>query len=256
MFSSDGLPRPLVTLVTDFGLDDWYVAAMKGVLMRHCAAARIVDITHMVPPGDVLHASIALERAIAAFSKGAVHLAVVDPGVGTARRAIIAMIDGQIVIAPDNGLITWAMQRRRGGQVYQIDWRPQKISATFHGRDLFAPVAGMLADGVAIEELAHAIDDPIMLDLSLSTASQGYVIHLDRFGNAMTNLPREVLERLGARQVKVGDKTLAIKETYAQVETGEALALIGSSDLLELAVNGGSAAKTLGVKVKDQVFLV
>jgi len=168
----------------------------------------------------------------------------------------VAIIDGHSIVAPDNGLITWAWRRRGGGRVYEITWRPEKMSATFHGRDLFAPVAGMLAEGVAIEELAQPIDDPVMLDVAPAAGAQGRVIHIDRFGNAMTNILSEVVESLGARKVKVRGNTIAIKRTYAEVELGERLALIGSSDLLELAVNGGSAASVIGLRISDEVLLI
>src|SRR5689334_16250841 len=139
------LPNPIVTLTTDFGLDDWYVAAMKAVLLSHAPAARLVDITHTIPPGDIVKGSITLERALASFPPSTIHLAVIDPTVGSARRALIVRIHQQLIVCPDNGLITWPVRRQGPFEVFEITWKPPAQSQTFRGRDLFAPVAGMLA---------------------------------------------------------------------------------------------------------------
>src|SRR5437879_883421 len=158
--------RPLITLTSDFGLRDHYVAAMKAVLIQHCPLARLIDVTHQIPPQDVLCGSIMLQRAIDGFPHGTVHLAVVDPGVGTDRRMLIVEINEQRVVCPDNGLITWAWRLHAGGQAHEITWRLEKVaSRTFHGRDIFAPVAARLACGESIESLAVPIDDPVLLDI-------------------------------------------------------------------------------------------
>lgn len=248
------LPIPIVSLTTDFGLDDWYVAAMKAVLLSHAPSARLVDVTHTIPPGEIVKGSITLERAIAAFPPTSIHLAVVDPTVGSARRALVVRIAQQIVVCPDNGLITWAWRRLGGGEAFEITWKPASLSSTFHGRDLFAPVAGMLASYRALLDLARPIGDPVLLDLHLASGAEGKVIHIDRFGNATTNIPAAAVAR--DAQVRVGDLTIPLRRTYADVAAGEPIALIGSSDLLEVAVRDGSAANELSLKITDLVNII
>ena len=246
------LPIPIVTLTTDFGLDDWYVAAMKAVLLSHAPAARLVDITHTIPPGDIIKGSITLERAIASFPPGTIHLAVIDPTVGSARRPLIVRIAQQLVVCPDNGLITWAWRRCGGGEAYEITWTPPSVSPTFHGRDLFAPAAGMLASYRAVLDLARPVPDPMLLDLHPSAGPEGKIIHIDRFGNATTNIPASAVP--ANAKVRVGNLTLPLRRTYADVASGQPLALIGSSDLLEIAIRDGSAAVKLSLRVGDPVI--
>lgn len=248
------LPIPIVTLTTDFGLDDWYVAAMKAVLLSHAPAARLVDVTHTIPPGDVIKGSIILERAIASFPPTTIHLAVIDPGVGSDRLALIVRIHQQLVVCPDNGLITWAWRRLGAGEAFQTTWKPPIQSNTFHGRDIFAPVAGMLASFRALLDLAKPISGPLLLDLNLSSGPTGQIIHIDRFGNATSNIPVAAIPPNA--QVRVGDLTLPLRRTYSEAPAGQPLALIGSSDLLEIAVGAGSAANLLSLKINDPLTIV
>jgi S-adenosylmethionine hydrolase len=251
--------RPIITLLSDFGLADSYVAAMKAVLVGACPDARLIDVTHQVPRHDVLCGSITLERAVDGFPPGTVHLAVVDPGVGSDRRLLIARLNRQLVVCPDNGLITWPWRMHDGGETYELTWRPKRTpSHTFHGRDIFAPVAGELAAGAPIEELGRPIDDPILLDITPAngSASHGRVIHLDHFGNATTNIPVEILGPKPQATVHVNRRTIGkLKKTYWDVAPGKPLALIGSSGLLEIAVRDGSAKDDLKVRVGDEVQL-
>ena len=262
--------RPLITLTTDFGLSDYYVAAMKAVLVRHCPRARLIDVTHQVPPQDVLCGAITLERAVDGFPPGTTHLAVIDPGVGTDRRMLVVEINGQRVVCPDNGLITWAWRMHGGGggggeggaRAHEIIWRPESIASnTFHGRDVFAPVAGMLACGEALSKLGRPIDHPVLLDVApvSSVRERGRVIHIDHFGNATTNIAHELLKSGGAdasRVIRIRGKPVGkIRRTYWDVPPGKPLALIGSSGLLEIAVRDGSAAETLKVRVGDEVVV-
>jgi S-adenosyl-L-methionine hydrolase (adenosine-forming) len=242
---------PIVTLLTDFGLRDSYVAEIKGVLLRKCPGVRIVDVTHEVPPQDVLAASILLERVLRVFPPGTVHIAVVDPGVGTDRRLLLAEIDGQTVLCPDNGLITWA-HRRLGGNAHNLNWKTQRASPTFHGRDILAPAAAELARGQGRRLKAKPID-PVLLDVRPAPAGarEGAVIYIDHFGNAVTNFPGE----LGPKRVTVARKSIPIRRTYADVPVGQSLALVGSSGLLELAVRDGSAAQKLRLAVGTVVRL-
>jgi S-adenosyl-L-methionine hydrolase (adenosine-forming) len=264
--------RPIVTLTTDFGLSDHYVAAMKAVLIRECPAARLIDVTHAVPRHDILCASITLERAIDGFPKDTVHLAVVDPGVGTDRRLLIAKIKDQFVVAPDNGLITWAWRvhaitpgesaarpRISSLEVAEITRTFKGASSTFHGRDILAPIAGMLARGVPMSELTRPIDNPVLLDNLVPARcddSRGAIIHIDHFGNATTNIRQDALRAKPAVNVRVNRRTIGkLKRTYWDVAPGKPLALIGSSGLLEIAVRDGSAHDDLKVRVGDEVVL-
>ncbi len=249
---------PVITLLTDFGLDDWYVAAMKAVLLQECPAARLLDITHLIPQSDVVRGSICLERALAMkLPPGTVHLAIVDPGVGSTRRLLVAQIQEQFIVCPDNGLISWAFRRHPGPHAfYELTWRPAEYSATFHGRDIMAPVAGCLAAGMPVDQVVRSITDPILLDLALLTdlAHPGRIIHIDHFGNATTNIPEELLRDTAEHCISVkGTQIGLISSTYASVHAGESLALIGSSSLLEIAVRDGSAMHVLGLRVGDPV---
>ena len=249
--------RPIVTLTSDFGILDFYVAAMKAVLLRTCPEARLIDVTHGVPRHDILCGSITLERAVDGFPPGTVHLAVVDPGVGSDRRLLVAEVNGQKVVCPDNGLVTWSWRRHGDGAAHELTWRPKREpSHTFHGRDIMAPVAGMLAAGAPVSDVARPIDDPVLLDVTPTDGRTGVarVIHVDVFGNATTDLSHELLGERRLKAVRVKGRDLGrLRRTYWDVPPGKPLALIGSSGLLEIAVRDGSAAAELGVKVGDEV---
>lgn len=269
---------PVVTFLTDFGLADFYVGAMKGALLRFCRAATIVDVTHAVPRHDIRFGAIMLERAVVAFPPGTVHVAVVDPGVGTARRILVARIAGQTVVCPDNGLLTWAWRRCGAGeaqgvpqamgapratgvpaqevQAYELHWRPAAHSHVFHGRDIMAPAAGLIAGGTPIDRLATPIADPVLLDMAPATDVRqgGEILHVDHFGNATTNVPEALLA--GVRDVRVrGTSVGPPRRMYGDVDPGRPLALVGSSGLLEIAVREGSAAGQLGLSVGDRVAM-
>ena len=245
----------IITLTTDFGLSDHYVAAMKAALLRHCPAATLIDITHLIPPQDVLAGSISLERAVVSFDPGTVHLAVIDPGVGTTRRLLVARVNGSHVVCPDNGLITWTARRHPPVETFELLWRPPTPSATFHGRDILAPAAGMLAAGTSLEQLTRPLATPVLLELHLATQLRDVVvIHVDHYGNATTNLPVELLPADAA--VTVGDHPIGpVRRTYQDVPSGSALALVGSSGLLEIAMRDGSASTRLNLRVGDSVTL-
>jgi S-adenosylmethionine hydrolase len=249
--------RPIITLTSDFGLSDIYVAAMKAVLLQHCPSATLIDITHNVPRQDILCGSITLERAIDGFPPGTTHLAVVDPGVGTHRRLLVAKIKGATIVCPDNGLITWAWRLHRSPAARDLTWRPARFSNTFHGRDIMAPVAGMLAAGKPIEALTRPMEDPILLNIAPTPdPHQGEVIHIDHFGNATTNIAAELLKAATKCSVRVHRRNIGkLKRTYWDVAPGKPIALIGSSGLLEIAVRDGSAAQGLKIRVGDAVRL-
>jgi S-adenosylmethionine hydrolase len=247
-----------VTLLTDFGLSDCYVAEVKAVLYgdRQTVDPAVVDITHLVPPQDVRAGGFVLERAVRAFPTGTIHIAVVDPGVGSERRLVVVRVNGQIVLAADNGLITWAWRRLPTDGAYELTWRPRTPpSNTFHGRDVFAPAALMLARRTPLRRLARPIDDPILLDLhaARSLSEAGTILHIDHFGNAITNVPAELLADAAPRAIRVGRRAIPFARTYADVPQGKPLALIGSSGLLEIAIRNGHAARQLKLAVGIQI---
>jgi S-adenosylmethionine hydrolase len=249
-----------VTLTTDFGLTDSYVGEMKGVLWARCPDVRIVDVTHGIGPQDVLAGSIALERAVRAFPAGTVHVGVVDPGVGSERRLLRVDIQGQHVLCPDNGLITWAWRRLgAGARAFELTWRPADASATFHGRDILAPAAAMLAAGEAgVARISGMGVEPILLPVAPATArpTEAEVIHVDHFGNVTTHVPVEAIAATPPRVIRLADRSLGpVRRTYADVAEGEPLALIGSSGLLEIAVRNGNAAHALGLRVGDRLTI-
>ena len=258
------IDRPLITLTTDFGLTDHYVAAMKAVLIRENPSARLIDVTHNIPPQDILCGSITLERAVDGFPPGTVHLAVVDPGVGTDRRLLVTRIREQWIVCPDNGLITWSWRVNAGSsgakpRAAEITWRPQSSSSTFHGRDIMAPIAARIARGDDLEKFSRPIDDPILLDLAPASDAdrRGRVIHIDHFGNATTNIRHQALRDRPPTSVKVNRKSVGkLRRTYWDVAPGKPLALIGSSGLLEIAVRDGSARDELKIGVGDEVMVV
>ncbi|HTL29392.1 MAG TPA: SAM-dependent chlorinase/fluorinase [Tepidisphaeraceae bacterium] len=249
--------RPLITLTTDFGLLDAYVATMKAAILRQVPEARLIDVTHNFPRHDILCGSITLGRAIDGFPAGTIHLAVIDPGVGTSRRMLVAEINRQLIVCPDNGLITWSWRTHAGSRASELTWRPKnQASNVFHGRDIMAPVAGMIGAGRAIDQLARPIDDPILLDVApaMDHERRGEIIHIDHFGNATTNIGHDALRAHVMRGVKVKGKNVGkLKKTYWDVAPGKPLALIGSSGLLEIAVRDGSAATDLKLRVGDPV---
>lgn len=249
--------RSIITLTTDFGSDDSYVAEMKAVLLREAPGASLVDVTHGVRPQDILGGSVVLQRVLRAFSPGTVHLAVVDPGVGTGRRLLIVRILRQTVICPDNGLITWAWRNHAGAKAFDLLWRPERASNTFHGRDVMAPVAGRIAAGKDWKKLCNAIDGPILLDIA-PAASPGAarIIHIDRFGNATTNVPAGLLEGRGGLTIRLGRNRIALRRTYGEVAVGTPVALVGSGEFLEIAVRNGSAARRFGLHVGDRIKFV
>jgi S-adenosylmethionine hydrolase len=243
---------PIITLLTDFGTRDSYVAEVKGVLLTRAPSAVLVDVTHEIPPGDVLAAQYVLERTWPRFPAGTVHLAVVDPGVGSERRALAAAAEGHGFIAPDNGLLTPMLA---GATVVALH-EPADAAPTFHGRDLFAPAAAALALGTAIETLGPAVHDPVRRSppkpAEREGAMIGHVVYVDRFGTLVTNLPGEAAAR--ARVVWIGAHTLGpVRRSFSDVPAGTPLALVGSGGALEIAVRNGSAAATLAAQVGTEV---
>lgn len=245
-------PSGIITLTTDFGLRDPYVAAMKGVILSIYPGAVLVDVTHDIAPGSIREAADALLQAVPCFPPGTVHVGVVDPGVGTDRRAIAAGSGGRFLVGPDNGML-WPLIRQDAESrvVHLADdcFFRRPVSNTFHGRDVFAPVAAHLAAGSELEEMGDVIERPVRFDVNRPRledhALLGEVTRVDRFGNLVTNISRDDLAAfLHVREPRfqVGDlEVKGLQTCYGDVSPGETLALIGSSGYLELSVSGGSA---------------
>jgi hypothetical protein len=242
----------VITLLSDFGTRDAYVAAMKGVILDICPEATIVDVTHEVPPQDVRAGAFLLAEAAPYFPEGTVHVAVVDPGVGSARRPIAVETAKAHLVGPDNGIFQrylCAAPLRRAVEIASPRYRRPDVSSTFHGRDLFAPAAAHLARGLDLAELGPPARDLAALALPLPRRApgllEGEVIHVDRFGNLITNLESQDLGAVRAVEVP-GASLAGLARAYADAEPGSLLALVGSGGLLEISMRDGSAAAALG----------
>jgi S-adenosylmethionine hydrolase len=251
----------IITLTTDFGTADHYVGAMKGVILGRAPSATVVDITHEIPPQDVRRAALVLANVVGCFSPGTVHVTVVDPGVGSTRRILAAEYERQVVLAPDNGLLTPLVQ---GGDVRLRSVTASRyfrtpVSQTFHGRDVFAPVAAHLAMGLPPAELGPMVDDPVTLPWPEPRIESGRilgeVLYVDRFGNLVTNIRGSAVRALGPASAHIGAHLAPVVSTYADASAGSPIALIGSSDVLEISVVMGHAARALGVGVGAAVTL-
>lgn len=256
----------IVTLTTDFGLQDHYVGAMKGVILGIAPDVRLVDISHQIPPQDVMAGAWVARNAARYFPEGTVHLVVVDPGVGTRRKPVALEWGGQLFTGPDNGLFSLIADQgpyRACRLTNRSYWREQ-VSNTFHGRDIFAPVAAALANGVSLESLGEPVEHLETYRWARPIADragiQGWIIHIDRFGNLVSNIPetmiREVVENRSVK-IYVGNTILhEMVPSYAFVEEGDPAAVIGSSGMLEIAVNKGDAGELLGVQKGAQISIV
>lgn len=251
----------LITLTTDFGVGDSYVAVMKGVILAIAPTARIVDITHQIAPQNVHEAAYVLSSAVPYFPPDTVHVVVVDPGVGSSRRPIAIQIGSARFVGPDNGVFTHLLAAAGPAVVVHLQnrayWRPA-VSHTFHGRDIFAPVAAHLAAGVPLDALGPSIDDPVLLDLAqpVQVADgklRGQIVHVDRFGNLISSIPASWLAGKDWT-IRVAGHTLdGMQLSYAAVAPGQLVALVSSDDTLEIAVRDGSGAARLSVVVGEPV---
>jgi S-adenosyl-L-methionine hydrolase (adenosine-forming) len=244
---------PVIALLTDFGLRDHYVGAMKGAILAVCPEATLVDVTHEVPVHDVEAGALALDASYRHFPPGTVFVAVVDPGVGSERRPLASAAGGWLFVGPDNGLFTYVLEAHPGARVHLLANTAlfrQPVSAVFHGRDLFGPVAGRLACGLALEKVGPPLMDPVRLEQPPKSRTdegwEGAVLRPDRFGNLTTNLLEADLATLAGGtleglEVRLGADTLPIVRTYSDVAPGRACALVGSSGRLEIAVRLGRA---------------
>jgi S-adenosylmethionine hydrolase len=252
----------IISLTTDFGLSDGYVGVMKGVILGIAPDARLVDLSHEIAPQDVLQAAYVLAGAIPYFPQGTIHLVVVDPGVGSARRAIVVRTDAALFIGPDNGVLTPALADS-SAQAWVLDrpeFRLPEVSATFHGRDIFAPAAGHLARGAPLEAMARSISDPVRLTMPTAQRTsdggiRGEVVYIDRFGNLITNIPGSWLTGESAQCYLAGRLIPGPYHTYSEAPTRAPLALISSGGALEIAVRDGNAQQVLGADIGAPVLV-
>jgi S-adenosyl-L-methionine hydrolase (adenosine-forming) len=250
--------RPLIALLSDFGSRDHYAGTMKGVMMGICPELSLVDITHDVTPHDVLEGALQLAAACRYFPVGTIFLAVVDPGVGSSRRGLAADTGDYRFVAPDNGLLTAVFQEMPPKKIVELTERRYArptVSRTFEGRDRFAPAAAWLAKGIQLTALGRTVPSYHQIDIPRAevgpTTLRGVILHVDRFGNLVTNIDRrgfETFVRDHAVAITAGGHTITgVVATYADIRPGEVCALFGSTDHLELALNGGSAEAALAL---------
>jgi len=260
---------PIITLLSDFGLRDAYVAEMKAVILSINPDARIVDISHEVEKFDIRMGAFVLASAAPYFPEKTVHVAVVDPGVGTKRRSIIIQTKRSVYVGPDNGLLVLAARREEVSHVYHIknpEYMRQKVSTTFHGRDIFAPVAAYLSTGCSPSQFGPEIKDYTVPEFAKPHRKKdeliGEVIYVDDFGNVVTNISSKDLEEL---EISVGDllhvregrKTFDVRfcSAYGEAPAETPLVVVGSHDFLEISINQGSVSKTLNLKVGNSVSI-
>jgi S-adenosylmethionine hydrolase len=259
----------IITLLTDFGTHDYFAGAMKGVILSLNPDATIVDITHEIPPQDIQAAAFNLLACYKEFPPGTIHVAVVDPGVGSDRRAILVECANQFFIGPDNGLFSWISELEGNFSAWQVTnekFFRSPVSSTFHGRDVFAPVAAALSKGVAPAQVGPPLENIVMLaPLSPRTTTdgiEGSIIHIDRFGNCITNF---TAEHVNEERVAAGAKLIVNKKEITSIRKffadqggpkTELFMLMGSAGFVEIAAQNTSAAATLSAKRGDRVLLV
>lgn len=255
--------RRIITLTTDFGQSDPYVASMKGVILGINPRAYIVDITHEVPPQDIRRASFVLYASYAYFPKDTIHVVVVDPGVGSARNILLVKTSKYFFLAPDNGALAYIFHHHRDAKVYRVTntrYFRFPVSQTFHGRDIFAPVAGYLSKGLCPKRFGPEIRTfnlgTVPLPQKTQNTIQGEIVTFDHFGNAITNIPGDWLDPGQKYQIQVGKRTLfQISRFFQEVPMGSPLALIGSGNTLELSVQGGSAKEEMKLNIGDRICI-
>ncbi len=263
--------NPTITLLTDFGTRDGFIGVMKGVMMQIIPHVRLIDISHDLPPFSISAAAFLNEWSYGYFPQGTIHLCVVDPGVGTRRRVIAVESAGHTFVGPDNGLFTHLFESGETTNTVHITnekyWL-DKISNTFHGRDIFSPVAAYLAKGVSLDEMGEPINDPVLLPFHplvvMKNRIECRIRYIDRFGNLVTNLDKETFDDWCAQNncsgnevviIGTGQKIDGISKAYGDKERGELLAVFDGFDRLEISVSGGNAVSTTGLAVEDTILV-
>jgi S-adenosylmethionine hydrolase len=255
--------RPLVTMTTDFGYMDAYVASMKGVMLGINKEIEIVDICHEIRPQDVFHGAFVISTGYSFFPEGTIHLGVVDPGVGGIRRAILIQTNRYLFIGPDNGLFSYILKKEPVLSIRTLENKAHfrnDVSSTFHGRDIFAPVAGHLTRGIPIEEMGSEITNPTILEIPEPIIKEdmlvAHVLCIDRFGNLITNVTRSFWNQLvGNRRffIYCRMRIEKINKSYNESQPNDILAIFNSSGFLEISSNLGNAAKELGLKPGSEI---
>jgi len=251
------MERPIITLTTDFGTKDGYVGAVKGVIKRINLQAEVMDITHQLESFDVLAAAFSLRSSSAYFPQGTVHLAVVDPGVGSERQPLLVRTESFVFVGPDNGIFSFVYDSQKITDIIHLSNREYflaDVSSTFHARDIFAPVAAYVTLGVDINEFGTPATECLRLLIPepkvTGNTLTGEVIHIDGFGNLITNIGADLLHGKSVASVTIGRKRIGrISRSYFDISTGQAGALIDSSGFLEIAMNQGNAQRDLGAKI-------
>jgi S-adenosyl-L-methionine hydrolase (adenosine-forming) len=256
---------PLITLLTDFGTKDYFVASMKGVILTINPAARIIDITHDISPHQIAEAAYCLQACYRTFPEGTVHVAVVDPGVGSSRRPILVTTSRYYFVAPDNGVLTPVLNGEQGVEIRQLENRQYQLEspgATFHGRDLFAPAAAWLTKGAALSSFGKPVSDPIRMNWPQPTVKErrivGEIVYIDRFGNLISNISIAQLEsvKTGTPQIRVGAHLVgSIVASYSEGAADVPHALINSNGMLELFLKERPASEFLQVDVGTVVYM-
>src|SRR5262245_56458400 len=251
-----------ITLLTDFGTADGYVAAMKGAIADIIPSAIIDDAAHDIPLGDIRAAAFTVRRYWRMYPPGSVHVVVVDPGVGSARKALVLVADDRILLGPDNGVFTLVLSEAASWTAYSAErddfFRPQ-LSSTFHGRDLFAPLAAHLVNGRPVADVGPQVEDPIRLELPVASQNgervNGEIVYVDHFGNLVSNIPAELINP--AMRVRLGTHHLIrVSNTYSDASVGAAVALINPDNGLEIGVRDGNAARYFSVGRGARVELI
>jgi S-adenosyl-L-methionine hydrolase (adenosine-forming) len=259
----------LLTLTTDFGTQGTYVASVKGTILTLAPGTTIIDVTHQIAPQNILEGAFVLGTIVHSFPKGTVHLAVVDPGVGTDRRILAVEAHGQWFVAPDNGLLSCVLAEKKATKIKHVvnpAIRRERVSSTFHGRDIMAPAAAFLLNGGDPNELGPELEKAVVLSNFLPRAIDskgeisGEVVFRDAFGNLITNIPEEALvgwlENPNMWEIEIGAKKIdRVSRTYGESQIGELIALIGSEGWLEIAVVNGDAARALSVAPGTSVWV-
>jgi S-adenosylmethionine hydrolase len=256
------MSQPIITLTTDFGQTDSYVGTMKGVILSICPDVTLVDISHEIRPQSVQQAAYVLSTAAPYFPAGTVHLVVVDPGVGTERRPMVVQTGRALYVVPDNGVLDLVLSQDPARQAIHLTeprFRLAQVSATFHGRDIFAPAAAHLACGTDPNQMGQPLPPAELVSLSMLRPQplpggqwEGAILHVDHFGNLITNMKPTKAESSISFMVR-GRRIEALSNTFGDVEAGELVAYVGSSGHLEIAVRDGNAAQALGMDIGDTV---
>ena len=253
----------VITLTTDFGYQDSFVGVMKGVIAGINPQARVIDLTHGIPAQDILAGALTLRYSIQYFPRGTIHVAVIDPGVGSARRAILVESGGNYFIGPDNGVLSLALQGGNGNRITHLSnsaYHLQPTSATYHGRDIFAPVAAHLSLGVAPAAFGETLENMVRIELPAvireAQRLHGEIIYIDGFGNLFTNIQRHDLTGIAEDRLEIILRSLRIiglAANYSAVAEGDFAAVFNSWGLLEIALNRDNAQKRTGAKIADRV---